>query len=209
MLPEFRRFFQDRGMTHDVTIRDAQRFEDAVSDVLRATRNLAVTDSLLLTGVRLFGARGRIDGFAGGAGPTIVQLSDPRDATLFKVGLNYYASTSDGSWGALKPNFVTCTAVDVVNGTVTASAPWTTITGIAVGDFIWLEDEFKKPSLITHQLNRAPNGFTILSTDHGPATVWRDPPPINGVPNSIDLRQEAVAMRVRSTRCCLANILVM
>jgi hypothetical protein len=214
MLPPFRRFFQDRNISHEVSMRDCQRFEDSCSDQFRALAGLPTSNSLLLTSVPLIGARGRAKAFSGMVGPSTCILSDVRDATLFQVGATYKAMPADGTWADVRPGSVTLSSINVVTGELTATTLWSSITGIAEGDFLWLEEDVGKYSLINHSLNRVPNGFVIVSTDHGPATVWRSPHELNdssGSPivGSTDFRREAVSMRVRSNRYCKANILVL
>lgn len=200
-------------------MRDCQRFEDSCSDQFRALAGLPTSDSLLLTDVLLIGARGRIKSHSG----TSAFLTDPRDAVLFQravfspsgaPSIKYYATPADGTWDGVRSGYVALVDINLTTGELTASGNWNAITGLTDGDFIWLETEVYRPSLINHSLNRVPNGFVIVSTDHGPATVWRSPHELNdssGAPivGSTDFRREAVSMRVRSNRYCKANILVL
>lgn len=218
MLPVFRRFFQDRNIAHDVTMRDAQRMEDACSDMFRAIAALPTSDSLVVT-VPLIGARGRIKSHSG----TSAFLSDPRDASLFTVTtfgpsgaplIRYHAAPADGTWDGYRTGYVALSSVNVQTGELVATSNWNTINGLTNGDFIWLEEDIGKYSFIPHKLNRVPNGFALLSTDHGPATVWRSPHEMldsSGSPivGSTDFKKEATTMRVRSNRYCTATVLVL
>jgi len=72
---------------------------------------------------------------------TTLTLDYPSSARFFYVGAQVLVSAADG--GQLRdPDYVTVTAVDYEAGTLTGDSTWTTtITGLAVGDYLYINGD--------------------------------------------------------------------
>jgi hypothetical protein len=75
-----------------------------------------------------------------GPGQTVIQLANISDASNWEPGMFAATSADDGTGGAgLRSTFtmVQITAVDRMNGLLTANAAWNTIPGTVAGDFLF------------------------------------------------------------------------
>lgn len=89
------------------------------------------------------GSRGKISA-ASNPATTTITLATLTDVVNFEVGMILNTSTTDGTSGTKKTGTVTLTAVDRVNGTLTASGNWTGgIATCAAGDFIFQNGDYE------------------------------------------------------------------
>lgn len=147
-----KRFSVTRSTTHGVVTLDTEVIEASKNDMGALYRAFDDRVESLMT--RLIHDTGRkLMGNGGCAlarvaassafSTTTCTLLNTRDARFFEVGMTVTAGTTDGSTsGTKRSGTATITAVDRINGTLTASANWTTaITGAANSDYLFLDGD--------------------------------------------------------------------
>lgn len=84
------------------------------------------------------GAIGQVGSVSG----TVLTLSQVTDVTNFEVGMTLQASADDGTTGSLRAGTATLVGIDRINGLLTASANWSSITGLSNNDYLFVQGDF-------------------------------------------------------------------
>lgn len=106
----------------------------------------------LFASLRLPGLRGRVQSVSGST-LTLCNAADADNFVVFASGTSgppagsivEAASTDGSSGGAKHTGQVQIASIDRAGGVLTASAPWSTISGIAAGDYLFGAKEFGPP----------------------------------------------------------------
>ena len=73
---------------------------------------------------------------------TVITLANPLQGINFRTGQVIKSSATDGTSGSVRANSVTLTKVDILTGQLTASGAWSTITGAAALDYLFMDGDF-------------------------------------------------------------------
>lgn len=88
------------------------------------------------------GARGKIGATTTLASPTLV-LDDPNSVVNFEVGMVLNLGATDGTTGAKRAGTLTIVGINRDTGTLTVNANISTVTGAALGDFVFQNGDFE------------------------------------------------------------------
>lgn len=88
------------------------------------------------------GARGKIGATTTLASPTLV-LDDPNTVVNFEVGMVLNLGATDGTTGAKRTGTLTIIGINRDTGTLTVNANISTISGAALGDFVFQNGDFE------------------------------------------------------------------
>lgn len=135
------------GQITTEAIRASKNDAGALVDGLKEEVDGAIYTCMRSLAINMFrnsgGARGQISS-GSSISSTTITLSNVADIVNFEVGMRLDLSAADGTSGSKRLNGpLTVTAVDRVQGTITTSAAWNTVTGAALGDYIFQNGDFE------------------------------------------------------------------
>lgn len=101
---------------------------------------------------------------------TTITLANPLQGINFRVGQVIKSAATDGTSGSVRANSVTLTKVNILTGELTASAAWSTITGCAALDYLFMDGDFGAawqgiPAWIVPAANRGSLATTFNGVD--------------------------------------------